>query len=361
MENKLMLSFQGDFRPDHNKFSRESGSERLSSILVIDDEPVVRETLEALLGMDYQLYFAENGLEGLALAMQTQPDVILLDVMMPLMDGFEVCRQIRAAPALEAVPVLMITALDDRASRLKGLQAGVDDFLVKPFDSFELLARVQTITRLNRYRLLIEQRSELEKAHRELLISYNKTIEGWSNALDLRDHETKGHTQRVTQRCLIFARSLGLPDEEMEHIRMGALLHDVGKLGVPDSVLFKTTELTPEEWAIMRKHPSYAYEWLSPIDFLRKAVEIPYCHHEMWDGSGYPRGLRGEEIPLAARIFALVDVWDALVSNRPYRDGLTEKEALEYIRQRSGTHFDPALVPVFLTLFDPQGLRENPN
>jgi putative two-component system response regulator len=324
--------------------------ETQSKVLVIDDEPVVRDTLDALLCMDYQLYFAENGVDGLAMAMDVQPDVILLDVMMPLMDGFEVCQKIRANDFLLEVPIIMITALDDRESRLQGLRAGVDDFLTKPFDSLELLARLQTITRLNRYRHIVEQRNELEKLHNDLLVSYNQTIEGWSKALDLRDRETEGHTLRVTETCITLARALGVDESEIPHIRIGAILHDVGKLGVPDSILLKPGKLTPEEWEIMRRHTTYAYEWLSPIDFLKKAVDIPYYHHEKWDGSGYPHGLRGEEIPFSARMFAIIDVWDALCSERPYHLPMPEPEVLIYIKNQEGKHFDPSLVDVFISL-----------
>jgi putative two-component system response regulator len=322
------------------------------TILIVDDEEIIRKTLDALLTADYLLYFAANGKDGLALAAQTQPDVILLDAMMPVMDGFEVCRRIRATPSLAEIPIIMITSLDDRGSRMTGLRAGVDDFLTKPFDSMELMTRIQTITRLNRYRNIVEQRNLLEKLHNELLISYQKTIEGWSQALDLRDKETEGHTQRVTQKCVEFARAAGIDEEKLEHVRMGGLLHDVGKLGMPDAILLKPGKLTEEEWKVMRKHPIYAYEWLSPISFLGSAVDIPYCHHEKWDGSGYPRGLRGADIPLFARLFAIVDVWDALSSDRPYRSALSEKEVLEHIRAQAGTHFDPALVDIFLNLFE---------
>ncbi len=319
-------------------------------VLVVDDERIVRDTLDALLGMDYQLYFAENGVEGLALALQVLPDVILLDVMMPKMNGFETSRQIRAGRLLADIPIIMITALEDRDSRLEGLRAGVDDFIAKPFDSMELLARIQTITRLNRYRRIVEQRSQLEELHKELLISYHKTIEGWSNALDLRDKETEGHTQRVTQKCVEFARAVGVGEEDLEFIRMGGLLHDVGKLGVPDAILLKPGKLTDDEWKVMRMHPVYAYQWLAPISFLKNAVDIPYCHHEKWDGSGYPRGLSGEEIPLFARLFAIVDVWDALSSERPYRAAMPKEEVVQYIRAQSGSHFDPALASKFIDL-----------
>jgi putative two-component system response regulator len=319
-------------------------------VLIVDDEPIIRETMGALLDRDYELYFAENGLEGLALALQIHPDIILLDVMMPKIDGFEVCRRIRATELLAEVPIIMITALDDRDSRLQGLRAGVDDFLTKPFDRMELLARVQTITRLNRYRRIVEQRNQLESLHEELLISYHKTIEGWVTALDLRDKETEGHTQRVTQKSVELARAIGIDEEQLEHIRIGALLHDIGKLGVPDSILLKPGKLTEDEWKVMRLHPIYAYQWLEPIAFLKFAVDIPYCHHEKWDGSGYPRGLRGEDIPLSARLFAIIDVWDALCSDRYYRAALPEPEVFEYLRKEAGKHFDPSLVEVFISM-----------
>jgi putative two-component system response regulator len=321
------------------------------TILIIDDEAIVRFTLENLLsGVDAQLIMAENGERGLELA-ATKPDLVLLDVMMPEMDGFEVCRRIRENPALAELPIIMITALDDRASRLKGLRAGADDFLNKPFDGLELLARVQTILRLNRYRSIVEQRKQLERLHAELLISYRRTIEGWADALDLRDKETEGHTRRVMEKSADFAKAAGISGEkELEDIRMGALLHDVGKLGVPDAILLKPGKLTDEEWVVMRKHPVYAYKWLSPIAFLRGAIQVPYCHHEKWDGSGYPQGLRGLEIPLYARIFAIVDVWDALGSDRPYRAALPEAEVLAYIRKEAGSHFDPELAKIFLDM-----------
>jgi putative two-component system response regulator len=320
------------------------------TILIVDDEPIIRLTLESFLAsLDASLVFAENGEKGLELAEATRPDLVILDVMMPGMDGFEVCRRIRANPGLAEMPVIMITALDDRESRLKGLRVGADDFLNKPFDGFELLARVQTITRLNRYRNIVEQRKELEQLHKELLISYYNTIEGWAKALDLRDKETEGHTQRVAEKSVDFAKAAGIKDErELDDIRMGALLHDVGKLGVPDAILLKPAKLTDEELLIMRRHPENAYKWLSPIGFLAKAIEIPYCHHEKWDGSGYPRGLKGTAIPLSARLFAIVDVWDALRSDRPYRDALPEAEVLAYIQKEAGKHFDPELAKIFM-------------
>lgn len=189
---------------------------------------------------------------------------------------------------------------------------------------------------------------DVSESYRELVIAYDKTIEGWSKALDYRDKETEGHSRRVTEMTVDMARSMDMDENEIVHVRRGALLHDIGKLGVPDSILFKPGRLSEEEWEIMRRHPVIAYDLLLPIPFLRPALDIPYCHHEKWDGTGYPRGLKGEEIPLSARIFAIVDVWDALRSDRPYRPAWSEEAVREHLRSLSGTHFDPKVVEAFL-------------
>ncbi len=188
----------------------------------------------------------------------------------------------------------------------------------------------------------------LERANIELLQSYDATIEGWAYALDLRDKATEGHSQRVTKMTLELALQMGVMEEKLASIRRGALLHDIGKMGIPDSILLKPGKLTDEEWKIMHRHPEYAYRMLSAVEYLRPALEIPYCHHEKWDGTGYPRGLKGSEIPLAARIFAVVDIYDALTSERPYRKAWSKEKTLAYIREQSGKHFDPPVVEVFL-------------
>ncbi len=192
-----------------------------------------------------------------------------------------------------------------------------------------------------------EMVKSLQRSKDELALAYDATLEGWSRALDLRDRETEGHTQRVTDLTVRLAKAMGISGDELINIRRGALLHDIGKMGVPDHILRKPGPLTDEEWVIMRKHPVYAYEWLSPITFLRPALDIPYCHHEKWEGNGYPRGLKGEQIPLAARIFAVVDVWDALLSDRPYHKAWPEERVREHIRAQAGKHFDPEVVRVF--------------
>jgi len=188
----------------------------------------------------------------------------------------------------------------------------------------------------------------LERSNQELTHAYDATIEGWSRALDLRDKETEGHTLRVTEMTIKLGHEFGFPEEELLHIRWGALLHDIGKMGVPDNILLKPEPLTEEEWMIMHKHAQNAYDLLKPIDFLASSLDIPYCHHEKWDGTGYPRGLKGGQIPMVARLFSVVDVWDALTSDRPYRPAWSKKEALTYIREQSSKHFDPSVAEVFI-------------
>ncbi len=608
-----------------------------STILIVDDDPAGCETLRTLLlSQAHNLVIAHNGFEALELAATISPDLILLDVMLPGMDGYDVCQRLRSDPILGEVPIIMLTALDDRESRLRGIEAGADDFISKPFDRAELRLRVRSIMRLNRYRRLLAERARferiiefspdgimivnaegtillanpavlrllgtqacsqvigrnvsafivaeqweeilncldrivvdaehtarlesefirldrsrfavemnvgydiwegesaaqivvrditerkqaeaqiqrhiqhltalrtidtaitsstnrrmtlniildqvvsqlqvdaaaillmvphsqllefaagrgfatqtirqtvlrldedypgraalerqmlsitqsfesqslsqrslllhsehftcyhavpliakgqvkgvlelfqhhtdtpnaewlefldalavqaaiaidnadlfdnLQRANTDLALAYDATLEGWVHALDLRDDETEGHTRRVTEATVRLARSMGVPDAELVHVRRGALLHDIGKMAIPDRILLKPGPLTAEEWEIMRRHPVYAYDWLAPIAFLRPALDIPYYHHERWDGSGYPRGLRGETIPLVARIFAVIDVWDALRSDRPYRQGWTEERVRDYIQSQAGIQFDPQVVTQFL-------------
>jgi HD-GYP domain-containing protein (c-di-GMP phosphodiesterase class II) len=190
---------------------------------------------------------------------------------------------------------------------------------------------------------------ELQSSHAELVLAYDSTIESWGKALNLRDKETEDHTQRVTEMTLRILRIYGMTEKELVHIRRGALLHDIGKMAIPDSILLKKGPLTPEEEEIMYKHPLNAFDILMPIAYLRPALDIPFCHHEKWDGTGYPRGLKGEQIPLAARIFALADIWDALISKRRYREAWPREKVVEYVRTRAGTHFDPNLVDLFLS------------
>ncbi|OGO38975.1 MAG: hypothetical protein A2Z03_03785 [Chloroflexi bacterium RBG_16_56_8] len=196
--------------------------------------------------------------------------------------------------------------------------------------------------------------SLLNKTISNLALAHDETIQGWAAALEIRDAETMGHSQRVVELTLSLAKKLGLRGAELFHLRRGVLLHDIGKIGVPDAILHKAGDLSEDEWEVMRKHPEFARDYLSKVSHLAQALELPYAHHEKWDGTGYPRGLKGEEIPLAARIFAVVDVWDALTSSRPYRKARSKEEALAYIQEQAGSHFDPVIAASFVELIKTQ-------
>lgn len=214
-------------------------------------------------------------------------------------------------------------------------------------DYFETLASQAAIA-IDNAQLFENQ----ERTNAELTIAYDTTLEGWSRALDLRDRETEGHCLRVTEMTLLLGRAMNLFDDELVHVRRGALLHDIGKMGVPDAILLKNGALNDDEWQMMRQHPTLALKLLSPIPFLRRAIDIPYSHHEKWDGTGYPRGLAGEQIPFYARLFAPADVWDALRSERPYRAAWSDKKAIAYMEEQAGKHFDPNVMEVFLGILD---------
>src|ERR1043165_4653539 len=232
---------------DLSEFYKENNNMG-SMVLIVDDEYIGRETLQSVLeGEGYELEMAENGLQAIEKAKKLLPDVILLDVMMPGMTGFEVCQRIRSDPVIAEIPIIVLTALDDRESLLTALKSGADDFISKPFDRYELRARLLGITRLNRSQKLMQERTKLQQAHTQLLSAYEATIEGWSRAMDLRDKETEGHSQRVTALTVKLAQALGLSDEQIMHLRRGALLHDLGKIGIPDSILLKPAALTEEE------------------------------------------------------------------------------------------------------------------
>jgi len=275
--------------------------------------------------------------------------------MMPKMDGYEVCRRLRAEPRLAQVPIIMITALGDTASRIRGITSGADDFISKPFDFAELTAKIRNIVRLNRFRHILTERENLKRAHEDLQKAYDATLEGWACALEMRDAETQGHSLRVAHETVRLARAVGVSDGDLDHVRRGALLHDIGKMGIPDAILLKPGPLTEEEWAVMKKHPEYAFRLLSPIEYLRAALDIPYCHHERWDGAGYPRGLKGQEIPLAARVFTVVDVYDALSSDRPYRAAFSEARIIAYLTENAGAHFDPRVLEAFFAIIGHPG------
>jgi len=223
------------------------------------------------------------------------------------------------------------------------VEVSLAPFLANQYRGFQIIMRDITERRQSEDYIL--------KANFELNLAYKETLDGWGRALELRDDETEGHTRRVTEATVRLAMIMNASVEEIVHIRRGALLHDIGKIGIPDSILLKPGPLTEEEWAIMKMHPVFAYQLLSPISYLKPALDIPLYHHERWDGSGYPKGLSGKDIPLAARIFAIIDVWDALLSNRPYRKAWPREKVVQYITEQSGIQFDPDIVPVFLKNF----------
>ena len=235
--------------------------------------------------------------------------------------------------------------------QIKGV---LEVFLRQPFspapDWFEFLHSLggQTAIAIDNAQLF----TNLQRSNVELELAYDTTLEGWGKALEIRDQETEGHTQRVTEMTLNLARRLGFDEDSLLHLRRGALLHDIGKMGIPDEILRKPGTLTEQEWVIMRKHVDFAYTLLNPIEYLQKALDVPYCHHERWNGNGYPRGLKGEEIPLAARIFAVIDVWDALLSDRPYRSAWVRDKVIDYIKEQSGIQFDPKIVDVFMEMIE---------
>ncbi len=289
-------------------------------ILVVDDHPSSRMTAVALLSVEgYDVVEAESGLNALESVSHLTPDLILLDVMMPGMDGFEVCRQLKEDEQTRLIPVIFITALNDRRSRLRGIEAGGDDFLTKPFDQLELSARVKSLVRQKR---LNEDLDHAEQA----LLSIARTVES-------RDPNTGDHCERLVQRGESFGKFLKLPRIEIRNLMWGGYLHDIGKVGIPDSVLLKRGKLTDEEWIIMHKHVLIGEQICRPLRTMRGVLPIIRHHHERWDGSGYPDGLVGDEIPYLAQIFQIIDIYDALTSERPYKAAFTPEDSIRIMQE----------------------------
>lgn len=338
-------------------------------ILVVDDEAMMRRLLEKLLRMEgYEVALASSGEQALGELLRNGADTVLLDMRMPGMSGLEVCRQIRNHPRSLHTPVVFITAVNDRELRRKGMEAGADDFLSKPFDEVELMARIRNSVRVKRYYDNLEQQKErLEVAVQErtaalndavsrltqiqvdLRASQEETIYRLSRAAEFRDDETGQHLQRMSRYCQVIARRIGLDEATCELLRIASPMHDVGKLGIPDRILLKPGRLTADEFTIMKGHAEIGYRILVGSDAapLKMAATIAHTHHEKWDGNGYPRGLRGEDIPLPGRIAAIADVFDALTSSRPYKPAWKLEDALQLMRTNRGSHFDPTLIDVF--------------
>lgn len=281
-------------------------------------------------------------------------DAVLSDHSAPDFDSYAALRLLTETG--KDIPFIIVSGTIGEETAVRAMKAGAHDYILK-----DRLGRL--VPALGRELSEAEQRrarrvaeaalSEHEqRAARDLAAAYEDTLEGWARALDLRDHETEGHSRRVTEMTLELARRMGVKEDELIHIRRGCLLHDIGKMGIPDRILLKPAPLTTEEWEIMRRHPAYAYELLYPIPYLRPALDIPYCHHEKWNGSGYPRGLAGRDIPLAARMFAAVDIWDALRSDRPYRTAWSTERVLKHIRSLAATELDPDIVATFAKIVE---------
>ncbi len=291
-------------------------------ILVVDDHAPSRMTAVALLAMEgYEVIEANNGYTAIELITQKQPDLILLDVMMPGMDGFQVCQLVKQDEHTRLIPVIFITALNDKRSRIQGIEAGGDDFLTKPFDRLELAARVKSLVRQKR---LNEDLDHAEK----VLFSIARAIES-------RDPNTGDHCERLVTLGEAFAQFLNLSPNQIRNLMWGGYLHDIGKVGIPDVVLLKHGKFTPEEWDIMKKHVLMGEKICQPLRSMRGVIPIIRHHHERWDGSGYPDGLKEDEIPYLAQVFQIIDIYDALTSERPYKIALSKEEALKVMAEET--------------------------
>lgn len=307
-------------------------------LLLVDDEPTNLQVLRHVLQADYRLLFATDGARALQVAREQLPQLILLDIMMPGMDGYAVCRALKADPATAGIPVIFITALDDSQDETAGFDVGAVDYITKPVSPPVVRARVRTHLSLVRMDELRETRLQI--------------VQRLGRAAEYKDNETGMHVIRMSHFSQLLALAAGCSPAWAEDLLNAAPMHDVGKIGIPDAVLRKPGPLDADEWATMRRHPEIGAEIIGehPSGVLQLAREIALAHHEKWDGSGYPRGLAGEAIPLSARIVAIADVFDALTTRRPYKEPWPVQDALDHIAAQAGKHFDPALVALFAPL-----------
>jgi len=313
-----------------------------ASILVVDDDPLNVEMLCAFLEDEgYRTVGAHSGSEAVDLLGHSVPDVILLDVMMPDINGFEVCERLKRAPETRFIPIVLVTALSAREDRVRGIDAGADDFLSKPVDRAELTARTRSLVRLKR------SIDELESAER--------VIQTLAKAIEARDGYTEQHTERVTRRAMALGETIGLPEQSLRVLFHGGMLHDVGKIGIPEAILGWPGGLDDARFAIMQTHPVIGVDICRPLrsTLVQAALPIIRHHHERVDGRGYPDGLAGEEIPLLARIAAISDAYDAMTSDRPYRRGMAPDAALRLLSEGAGTQWDRDLVGAFRSSVGP--------
>jgi response regulator RpfG family c-di-GMP phosphodiesterase len=335
-----------------------TGNGRERRVLVVDDERYIRDVLHELFASHgYSCRTAANGREGLETFEADRPPLTVTDLRMPVMDGLEFLRQARARDPEAAIIVL--TGQGEVRTAVETLRQGAYDFIVKPINVDELLIaseraleRRQLLVERREYQSLLERQvaaatSDLSAALQELEATYRATLQALGSAIDTRDTGTEAHSQRVHGYSIVIARALGVGPAELRDLEHGVLLHDIGKIGIPDAILLKPGPLTPEEWRIMRTHPAIGRRLVERIPFLRGAVPVVYHHHERWDGTGYPLGLRGEAIPLGARIFAVADALDAMTMDRPYSRAIAMEAAREEIHRCAGSHFDPRVVAAF--------------
>jgi putative nucleotidyltransferase with HDIG domain len=334
-------------------------------IMIVDDNPANLKLLEEMLRQQgHDVCAFPRGRLALKEAIRNPPDLLLLDINMPEMDGYEVCERLKSIDAEEIseIPVIFLSALDGTEDKVKAFRSGAVDYISKPFQFEEVHARVDTHLKLHdlqrtlkrhneRLGELVDQKTNrLRVALRQIDSTYDETLNALGGALDLRDNETGGHSQRVTRYSLEIAKVMGCGEEELKRFERGAYLHDIGKIGISDAILRKPGKLTSEETEIMRQHVRIGYEIVSRISFLASAAQIVLAHHEFYNGTGYPQGMIGKEIPLGARIFSVADTLDAMTSDRPYRRALPFQTAREEIVRCSGSQFDPDIVQVFISI-----------
>lgn len=332
----------------------EPSDTKKKRLLVVDDETSVRELLAEGLDMfGYEALTAADAEAAFEIVKQADIDLVLTDIEMPGEDGMKLLARIKIHDA--DLDVIMVTGVVDTHTAIRAIRQGACDYLTKPFNLDEVQIVIERT--LEKRRLIEDNRAHQE--HLEELVaertqqlkdSYESTLQALVTALDFRDNETQGHSSRVVEYAVQVAEVMQVADLDMTTIRWGAILHDVGKIGVPDQVLLKPDKLDSDEWELMRQHPEMGYRMLQHIAFLQPALDIVFSHQERYDGTGYPRGLKGEEIPLGARIFAVVDTFDAMTSNRPYRAALTIQDARDEILEFAGTQFDPKVAEAFLSI-----------
>ncbi|MEA1987637.1 MAG: two-component system response regulator [Pseudomonadota bacterium] len=329
---------------------------RKNKILIVDDEPQFIQTIVNILKQieHYQLFVAKSGEQAIELFKQHEFDLILLDIIMEPINGYEVCKIIKSKPKTEHLPIIFLTAKDDEHSIAKGFDVGSVDYITKPFFESELLARVHTHISLklyedNQQEIIDESIIKLQALNQEILTTQKEVVFTLGSIAEFRSRETGEHVKRVAEYSYLLAKLSGYSDEEAELLRSASPMHDIGKVAIPDHILNKPGKLTPEERIIMETHVELGYEMLkhSPRPIFSMASNLILYHHEKYDGSGYPKGLKGEDIPLCGRITAMADVFDALGSKRPYKEKWPDEEIFNYIKTESGCHFDPKLVDLF--------------